>query len=139
MIVVDTNVWSEPLRPEPAPQVLEWMREHAAELHMPALVVHELRFGLELLPSGRRRDLLAAQIDTMIRSLAERVLPYDGHVAATHARLRAAARAAGREPSAQDGQIAAHAAHSGARLATRNIGDFSGLGVALIDPWQEAS
>lgn len=115
------------------------MREHAAELHMPALVVHELRFGLQLLPSGRRRDLLAAQIDTMIRSLAERVLPYDGHVAATHARLRAAARVAGREPSAQDGQIAAHAAHSGARLATRNTGDFSGLGVALIDPWQEAS
>lgn len=135
MIVVDTNVWSEPLRPGPDPRVLAWMRAHAAELTMPALVVHELRFGVALLPPGRRRDLLATQVDATVARLQDRVLPYDGAVAATHAGLRAAARAAGREPSAQDGQIAAHAAHAGAALATRNTADFAGLGVALVDPW----
>ncbi|HEY0218011.1 MAG TPA: type II toxin-antitoxin system VapC family toxin [Cellulomonas sp.] len=136
MIVVDTNVWSEPLRPEPDPQVLAWMRAHAAELHLPALVVHELRFGIELLPLGARRDRLAAQVDATVRGLAERVLTYDSDVATTHAQLRAAARGAGHEPSAQDGQIAAHAAHLGAPLATRNTADFTGLGVTLIDPWR---
>ena len=137
MIVVDTNVWSEPLRPEPDPRVLTWMRQHAGELHMPALVVHELLFGLELLPAGSRRDRLAAQIQATIGALAERVLPYDSDVAATHARLRAQARAAGHEPSAQDGQIAAHAAHLRAPLATRNTADFTDLGIALINPWHD--
>ncbi|VTR77352.1 PIN domain-containing protein [Cellulomonas hominis] len=136
MIVVDTNVWSEPLRPQPDPRVLAWMRAHAVELHMPALVVHELRFGLELLPPGQRRDRLAAQIDATVDGLGDRVLAYDGDVAAAHALLRARARAAGREPSAQDGQIAAHAAHAGAALATRNTSDFADLGVVLVDPWQ---
>lgn len=136
MIVVDTNVWSEPLRPEPDPHVMAWMRAHAGELYMPAVVVHELRFGLELLPGGRRREHLAARLDATIQGLAERVLVYDGDVAAAHARLRARAREAGREPSAQDGQVAAHASHVGAQLATRNITDFAHLGIALIDPWR---
>ena len=137
MIVVDTDVWSEPLRPQPDPQVLTWMRRHARELQMPALVVHELLFGLELLPAGNRRDRLAAQIEATIGGLDERVLAYDSDVAAMHARLRAQARTAGREPSAQDGQIAAHAAHLGAPLATRNTADFADLGVALINPWHD--
>jgi predicted nucleic acid-binding protein len=137
VIVADTNVWSEPLRPQPDPQVLTWMRKHAGELRMPALVVHELLFGLELLPAGNRRDRLAAQIEATIGGLDERVLAYDSDIAAMHARLRAQARAAGREPSAQDGQIAAHAAHLGAPLATRNTADFTDLGIALINPWHE--
>lgn len=136
MIVVDTNVWSEPLRPEPDPQVLAWMRAHAPDLYMPALVVHELRFGIAVLPVGQRRDRLASQVDATVAALSDRVLPYDSGVATTHARLRAAARAAGHEPSAQDCQIAAHAAHTGSELATRNTGDFSGLGITLIDPWR---
>ncbi|MCG2799038.1 MAG: type II toxin-antitoxin system VapC family toxin [Cellulomonas sp.] len=136
MIVVDTNVWSEPLRPAPDPQVLAWMRAHAGELHMPALVVHELLFGLGLLPAGARRERIAAQIEATIRGLDSRVLVYGAEVAATHAQLRAKARAAGHEPSAQDGQIAAHAAHLGAPLATRNTADFTDLGIALINPWR---
>ncbi|WP_159806941.1 PIN domain-containing protein [Cellulomonas citrea] len=135
MIVVDTNVWSEPLRPAPDPRVLAWMRTHASELLMPALVVHELAFGLELLPAGSRREHLAEQIEATIRGLDGRVLVYDAEVATTHARLRAQARARGCEPSAQDGQIAAHAAHLGVPLATRNTADFADLGIALIDPW----
>lgn len=139
MIVVDTNVWSEPLRPSPDPTVLTWMREHAADLLMPALVAHELQFGVALLEPGRRRDLLAAQVDTMIAGLGDRILSYDVPVATTHARLRADARRAGHEPSAQDGQIAAHAAQLDVPLATRNIRDFAGLGVELIDPWSVRS
>lgn len=137
MIVVDTNVLSEPLRPQPDPRVLAWMRGNAAALTIPALVVHELRFGLELLDPGARLERLAAQIDTAVAALADRVLPYDADVAVTHARLRARARAAGHEPSAQDGQIAAHAAHLNAPLATRNTRDFAGLGVDLVNPWDD--
>ena len=135
MIVVDTNVWSETLRPAPDPRVLAWMRSNARELFMPALVVHELAYGVELLPEGARRAKLAEQITAMIDAVAERVLPYDAGTARTHSRLRAEARRSGREPSAQDGQIAAHAAASGARLATRNTADFAGLGVDLVNPW----
>jgi toxin FitB len=137
VIIVDTNVWSEPLRPRPDPRVLSWMRAHSAELTMPALVLHELRIGLELLPAGDRRERLAAQIDAILRGLGDRVLAYDGDVATAHARLRARARAAGREPSAQDGQIAAHAAHADAPLATRNTGDFADLGITLTNPWHD--
>ena len=135
MIVVDTNVWSETVRPDPDPRVLAWMRTNAAELRMPALVVHELRYGLAILPDGRRRADLAERIEAMLARLASRVLPYDAEVAAAHAHLRATARASGREPSAQDGQIAAHAAHASAPLATRNVRDFAGLGIELVDPW----
>ncbi|MEV7974195.1 PIN domain-containing protein [Cellulomonas sp. NPDC089187] len=135
MIVVDTNVWSEPLRPTPDPGVIAWIQQHATDLVMPALVAHELQFGAALLAAGRRQERLIAQVDAIISGLGDRLLSYDGAVAAAHARLRAAARHAGHEPSAQDGQIAAHAAQLGAPLATRNTRDFAGLGVTLIDPW----
>jgi predicted nucleic acid-binding protein len=95
---------------------------------MPAVVLHELRFGVELLPPGRRRDRLSQQVDALAQGLGARVLAYTGQVAQEHARLRAAARAAGRELSAEDGQIAAHAAALDAPLATRNVEDFAELG-----------
>ncbi|NKY41639.1 PIN domain-containing protein [Cellulomonas septica] len=135
MIVVDTNVWSETLRPAPDPRVLAWLRANAAELHLPALVVHEPRYGLAILPDGRRRADLTERVEAMLSRLAGRVLPYDADVAATHAHLRADARARGREPSAQDGQIAAHAVHASAPLATRNVGDFENLGIDVLNPW----
>ena len=136
MIVVDTNVWSEPLRPEPDPEVVAWLRAISRDLVMPAIVVHELKYGVELLPPGRRRDLLDAQVNALIDSLRGRVLDYTSEIATVHARLRATARGAGHEPSAQDGEIAAHALHLSAPLATRNTNDFTSLGVDLIDPWQ---
>lgn len=137
MIIVDTNVWSETLRAEPDPHVLHWFRANAAELYIPALVVHELVFGVELLPDGRKRTQLEPHVHAMIARIAGRVLAYDADTARTHAALRADARRAGREPSAQDGQIAAHAAHHDAALATRNTADFAGLNIALINPWDE--
>lgn len=135
MIVVDTNVWSETLRSEPNRQVLEWFRTNAAELHMPALVAHELVFGVYLLPDGARRERLAGHVEAMIGRLTDRILPYDVDTAAVHAQLRAAARRSGQESSAQDGQIAAHAVQHDAPLATRNTGDFNSVGLTLINPW----
>jgi hypothetical protein len=135
VIIVDTNVWSETLRAEPDPHVLRWFRANAADLYIPALVVHELVFGIELLPNGRKRTQLEPHVHAMIARIARRVLPYDADTARTHAELRAGARLAGREPSAQDGQIAAHAAHHNAALATRNTTDFTGLNITLINPW----
>lgn len=139
MIIVDTNVWSETLRPEPDGRVLAWFRANAAELYMPALVVHELTFGVNILPDGARRDRLAEHVRAMINRITDRVLPYDSDTARAHAKLRATARRAGHEPSAQDGQIAAHAAQARAALATRNVGDFTGLGIELINPWDTNS
>lgn len=135
MIVVDTNVWSETLRAEPDARVLQWLSTYAAELYMPALVAHELAFGVELLPDGARRRRLDQSIQAMLGRLAERILPYDADTARTHAALRARSRRAGHEPSAEDGQIAAHAAQLQAALATRNTNDFAGLGIELTNPW----
>ncbi len=136
MIVVDTNIWSEPLRPVPDATVMAWLRANSRDLAMPTVVVHELRYGIELLAPGRRRSLLESQVDALISSFADRILDYTAEIATTHARLRAAARRVGREPSAQDGEIAAHALNLNATLATRNTGDFTSLGIDLIDPWQ---
>ncbi|MDR3068063.1 MAG: type II toxin-antitoxin system VapC family toxin [Cellulomonas sp.] len=133
MIVVDTNVWSETLRPAPAPAVVAWLTEHASQVRMPVTTVHELRYGVELLASGRRRADLSAQIDQMLAAMP--VLDYDAAAAVEHAVLRAQARAAGREPSAEDGQIAAIARLHGGAVATRNTADFAHLGVALVNPW----
>ena len=135
MIVVDTNVWSETLRPEPASLVLSWLAAHALDIYIPVTAVYELRYGIQLLPTGRRRSALAAAVEQMLAGLRTRVLAYDFDAAQVHAELRATTRKAGRVLSAEDGQIAAIAQVAEASIATRNISDFTGLGVKLINPW----
>ena len=140
MILVDTIVLSELMRREPSPAVLAWFgAQDVAALHLSAVGEAELRRGAGLLPSGRRRDGLIRAIDAMVaEDFAGRVLPFDSDAAVAFASIFLDRRAAGRPISFPDCQIAATARARGAAIATRNVGDFQGCGVPVIDPWDTA-
>ena len=137
MILVDTNVISELMRPSPAPSVIAWFGvQDARKLHLSAVSEAELRRGAAILPAGRRRDRLMAGIDAMIaEDFAGRVLPFDSAAAVAFAAIFTDRRKAGRPIGFPDCQIAATARAHGAAMATRNVADFEGCGVEVIDPW----
>lgn len=137
MIVIDTNLVSELMRREPAQNVLAWFSEReAATLYLSAISEAELRTGAAILPKGRRRDRLAAEIDAMIgEDFAGRVLSFDSAAAKAYATIAADRRSAGRPILEADCQIAAIARSRSAALATRNVKDFEGCGIEVIDPW----
>ena len=137
MIILDTNIVSETLRPTPWTRVLEWMRsEPAAALFTTAITESELLYGVALLPEGRRRQSLESVIDVIFaEDLAGRVLPFDSAAAREFADIAASRRRAGRPISEADARVAAIARSRGAALATRNVEDFAGCRLELIDPW----
>lgn len=137
MIIVDTNVWSEALRAKPNPTVINWLRRHADRATLTAVSVFEMRHGVALLPYGARRTDLETQINRMISEMAARTLSYDSASAIAHARFAASARVDGRALSREDGQLLGIAAAHGYEVATRNVRDFEGFGIAIINPWQE--
>ena len=139
MIVLDTNVLSEPMRVSPDPGVLEWLRRLDEPSAITAISVGELLDGAGRLASGRRRDGIIAAIERVVESHRGIVLPYDDRAAREYARMQAKRRAAGRPLSVEDGMIAAICVVAGARLATRNTGDFEGIGLELVDPWESAT
>lgn len=131
--LLDTNIISEPLRKDPDPHVMAKLAEHAGRHALPAVVWHELVFGLERLPVSHRRE----RLQRYLQDVAERldVLPYDLEAATWHARERARLQGAGRVPPYQDGQIAATAATRGLILVTRNLPDFSGFSGLALENW----
>jgi hypothetical protein len=137
MIVLDTNVLSETLRPAPSARVLEWMRsEPASALFTTAITGSELLYGVALLPEGRRRQSLESVVGLIFaEDLAGRVSPFDSAAAREFADIAASRHRAGRPISEADACIAAIARSRGAALATRNVGDFAGCRLELIDPW----
>lgn len=139
MIILDTNVLSELLRPTPAPQVEAWLAaQNGASVYFTAVGEAELRHGVAMLPAGRRRDALSQAIEGMLdEDFRDRILPFDREAARAYAAIAAERRAAGRPISQFDCQIAAIARAQGASVATRNTGDYEGCGVELIDPWTE--
>jgi predicted nucleic acid-binding protein len=140
MIVLDTNVVSELLRPAPAVQVEAWLAtQEGMAIHFTTVGEAELRLGVAILPAGRRRTALSKAIEAILdEDLRDRILPFDSAAARAFAAIAAARRAAGRPISQFDCQIAAIARARGAKLATRNSDDFQGCGVTLIDPWRFA-
>ncbi|WP_433566852.1 type II toxin-antitoxin system VapC family toxin [Nocardia sp. CA-151230] len=138
MIILDTNVISEPMGSAPNPQVLAWFDAQSFEtLYLTAVTVGELRYGLSILPAGRRRDLLTARLEKDTLPLFDgRILPYDLETTAEYARLMSAARATGSAIATADGMIAATAAAAGFTVATRDTSPFEAAGVPTIDPWQ---
>ncbi len=136
MIVLDTNVLSEPLRARPDPAVLAWLADVSEDVALTAISIGETLTGVRLLPEGRRREGLIIAIDRTLTTFAEQVLPYDESAARIYAMLQESRRAAGHPLSVEDGMIAAICRDRGASLATRNLKDFRGLGVALINPWE---
>jgi toxin FitB len=141
MILLDTNVLSELMRPTPSAAVEKWMsRQPATGFFISAITEAELRYGLALLPKGRRQKQLVAAAEAMLaEDFAGRILPFDSAAAFAYAGLAAARRHAGRPIAQADAQIAAIAASRGASLATRNVSDFVDCGVDLVDPWNERS
>lgn len=137
MIVLDKNVVSEALRPIPSVKVLAWMRsEPLAALFTTTITEAELLYGAAVLPNGRRRRSLEAAIMRILATLFPgRILPFDSAAAREVADIAAARRRAGRPLAEADGRIAAAARSRGASLATRNVGDFAGCGLNIIDPW----
>jgi hypothetical protein len=141
VILLDTNVVSALMQRDPDPAVVGWLdRQPPESVWTSAVTVFEVRFGLELLATGRRRRQLE---DTFARALAEdfegRVLPFDEAAALAAGAMAAARRRAGRTIEIRDVQIAGIAAARKATLATRNTRHFDGLGVPLIDPWSASS
>ena len=137
MIVLDTNVVSEMMRPVPNPAVLNWLNTQVAEeLWLNSVVVSELLFGMARLPAGARKRQLADNFAAMLeQDFAGRILPFDLEAAVIYAELAAGCEAKGRPVAMADGQIAAICLAQGAKLATRNLKHFGGLGLVLIDPW----
>ena len=141
MIILDTNVISELAGPAPAPAVLAWARTQPPDqVFTTAICEAELRFGIALMPAGRRRDTLARAVAVMLTAiLGGRVLPFDRAAAEAYADLAARWRRVGRTVGQADLQIAAIAiAREAAAVATRNVGHFEGCGVPVINPWEPA-
>ena len=137
MFAIDTNVASELMRPEPAPAVAAWIAErHAQEMYLTAVTEAELRYGVAILPVGRRRSALEAAMTRWLdQGFRERMLPFDGAAARAYAEIAADRRQAGRPIGEADCRIAAICRSRGAILITRNVRDFTGAGIAVADPW----
>jgi len=137
MIILDTNVVSEPLKPQPNPAVLHWLDAQAApSLFLTTITLAELFAGVEAMPAGRRKDELhQALLERILPLFDGRVLSFDAAAARAFATVNSQSRAAGCPLSFADGAIAAIAQAQGFILATRNGKDFKGTGIALVDPW----
>jgi predicted nucleic acid-binding protein len=138
MIVLDTNVVSEPLRSGADPAVAAWLDRQVAEtLYLTATSLSELLLGLELIPAGKRKSALRSALRELLdRLFGPRVLPFDALAAAVYATVLARARARGQAIGVPDGQIAAIAAVHGYAVATRDTAPFVAAGVAVVNPWQ---
>ncbi len=138
MIVIDTNILSELMKPTPSKRVVTWMAAQPAQsLYTTSITQAEILHGVMLLPSGRRRRAFETAAEEMFREeFAGRVLSFGSDAALPYARIAVDRRRAGRPISQFDAQIAAIARSTGAAVATRNVTDFEGLGLDLVNPWE---
>lgn len=137
MILLDTNVMSEAMKPAPDDTVRAWLDEQAAEtLYLSSVTIAELLFGIGALPVGKRKDKLTEALGGVMELFADRVLPFDIDAARYYADLAVKARAAGKSFSMTDGYIAAIAASRGFTMATRDTSAFDAAGVVVVNPWK---
>jgi len=139
VIVLDTNVLSELIKPAPMRAVMDWVASQPATSMYTTSITHaEILHGIMLMPSGKRRSSIEAAAEAMFsQDFGGRVLPFGSDAARHYARIAATRRRAGHPISHFDAQIAAIARATGSAVATRNVSDFQGYGVKLIDPWQQ--
>ena len=136
MIILDTNVVSETMKPEPDVKVLAWLDRQVVEtLYLTSVTLAELLFGVAVLPDGKRKGRLTAAINDLIGLYAGRVLPFDTDAARNYAFLAVKARKKGNGFPAPDGYIAAIAATHNYLVASRDITAFESAGLKVINPW----
>jgi toxin FitB len=139
MIILDTNVVSELMRPEPAAQVANWVRDRdRRELRTTVVTLAEVRYGIARLPDGRRKQVLLAAADDVFSAFEDQILPVDTAVAEHYAAIASGRERAGTPIAGFDALIAAVCRRQGAALATRNVSDFDGTGIEIIDPWLQS-
>lgn len=139
MIVLDTNIVSEAMKPEPDAAVRAWLNAQAAEtLYLSSVTLAELLFGIGALPAGKRKNLLDRALKALLDLFGDRVLPFDTDAARCYADLAVAARNGGRGFPAPDGYIAAIAASRGFIVASRDTSPYEAAGVTVVSPWESA-
>jgi predicted nucleic acid-binding protein len=138
MILLDTNVISEPIKLAGDARVLAWLDAQLIEsLYVSTISLAELRFGIAALPAGKRKDTLHNSLQQRILPLFNgRILPFDEAAADAYGSLRARARAQGKAIATADGYIAATAIHHGLMVATRDTAPFEAVGLKVINPWE---
>lgn len=138
MILLDTNVISEPLRPAPDPRVVAWLDAQAVEtLYLSAVTVAEMRFGVATLPAGRRRTMLGDRVEqSVLPPFVGRVLAFDVSCTQAYADVRTTARTHGVALAPADAFIAAIAATHRLAMATRDTTPFKAAGLTVINPWE---
>ena len=140
MILLDTNVLSEAMRPSPEPKVIQWLdAQPEMEVWISATTVSEIQLGIALLPDGKRKAMLFEIAEQMfMEDFSNQCLPFDCDAAREYARIIAYRNQQGRPVSVEDAQIAAIAIVCSLTLATRNTKDFAGInGLAIVNPWEE--
>jgi predicted nucleic acid-binding protein len=137
MIILDTNVVSEAMKPKPNPAVRAWLNDQAVEtLYLSSITLAELLFGIGVLPASKRKDMLAQTLDGLMGLFKDRVLPFDINAAKHYAELAVTAKLAGRGFPTPDGYIAAIAASRGFIVASRDKAPYEAASVVVINPWE---
>ncbi|MFO7846287.1 MAG: type II toxin-antitoxin system VapC family toxin [Balneolaceae bacterium] len=137
MTILDTNVLSELMKPNPSPNVVSWTESQlSSELFIASITQSEILYGIALLPDGKRKDSLQLAAKLMFEEdFDRRILPFDQLAAEFYATIAASHKNSGKPISQFDAQIAAIAKSRGAKLSTRNEKDFSNCGIKIINPW----
>lgn len=137
MILLDTNLISEPWKPVPDQAVVAWLDNQAIEtLFLSAITIAELRFGIAAMPSGKRQTILRDRLeDKVLPHFSERILPFDLAASQFYSELMARARITGKAIGTADGYIGAIAAANGLAIATRDTSPFEAAGLKVINPW----
>ncbi|RUM27201.1 type II toxin-antitoxin system VapC family toxin [Rhizobium vallis] len=136
MIILDTNVLSEAMKPAANAAVRSWLNEQVAEtLYLSSVTLAELLFGIGALPDGRRKAALSEMLGGVLELFGDRVLPFDVGAARHYADLAVRARADGKGFPTPDGYIAAIAASKGFIVATRDVSPFEAAGLTVVNPW----
>ena len=135
--LLDTNVVSETAKQHPQPAVIEFMNMHS-NLWLPVVVIHELAYGIMILDEGRRRDMMATWLSQIVSDFSGHILPVDRQAAEIAASMRAHVHRDGGRLKIADALIAGTAMANDMAVATRNVRDFDGLGVDVVNPWEES-
>ena len=137
MILLDTNIVSEAMKPEPNAAVMAWLNEQASQtLYLSSVTLAELLFGISALPAGKRKTLLDRALTELLELFKDRTLSFDVNAARHYADLAVAARNGGRGFPTPDGYIAAIAASRGFIVASRDTSPYKAAGVRVINPWK---